>query len=274
MPMLGFGYHRDGPGGVSFFHRPPPPAPPGELVLGGTAVKREPALPVVFIHGLGVGITPYLRFSRRLAKVRECFVIELPEISQNGTEKVLSPAAMASALAGILQAAGHQKACFIAHSYGTCVLSWVVRHRRDIVAKAVLLDPVGFLLAQPDVAYNFLYRPARNPFTMFVAHFVRWELFSAHVLMRNFYWYHNVLWAEDLPEDTTVVLASKDDIIDAHAVRCYLEERQRGHGDAAAGTSDRNRRESPCLKLLWLEGFFHAGILLSRSAQTQVMDLL
>ena len=33
--------------------------------------------------------------------------------------------------------------------------------RRDFVAKAILLDPVALLLAQPDVAYNFLYRPAR-----------------------------------------------------------------------------------------------------------------
>ena len=33
--------------------------------------------------------------------------------------------------------------------------------RRDIVAKTVMLDPVALLLAQPDVAYNFLYRRAK-----------------------------------------------------------------------------------------------------------------
>ena len=34
--------------------------------------------------------------------------------------------------------------------------------RREIAAKTVLLDPVALLLAQPDVAYNFLYRQAET----------------------------------------------------------------------------------------------------------------
>ena len=38
--------------------------------------------------------------------------------------------------------------------------------RREIVAKTVLLDPVALLLAQPDVAYNFLYRHATLDFVV------------------------------------------------------------------------------------------------------------
>ena len=36
-----------------------------------------------------------------------------------------------------------------------------VARRKEIVARTALLDPVSLHLAQPDVAYNFLYRPTR-----------------------------------------------------------------------------------------------------------------
>eukprot|EP00434_Breviolum_minutum_P003163 symbB.v1.2.002784.t1/scaffold150.1/size295742/3 len=190
-----------------------------------------------------------------LGRSRECFVIELPEISQACCELVLTPKEMADSVSQMLKAHGHDKAVFLAHSYGTFVMSWVLHFRRHIVAKTVLLDPVALLLAQPDVAYNFLYRHPDNPMLKVVANFVRWELFSAHVLMRHFYWHQNVLWKEDLPPDSLVVMSSHDDICNAHYVRRYLEDHQRQGQDQ--------------LQLLWLEGFFHGGFLLSSAAQIQ-----
>lgn len=263
MQLMGFTYHGgEASGGLSYFHCPPP-ARPGQLLEVGKVVEPSRALPVVLVHGLGIGIAPYVQFIRQLSALRECFVIELPEISQACCESVLPPEVMAEALSAMLQAHGHRQAIFISHSYGTFVMSWVLQFRRDFVAKAVLLDPVALLLAQPDVAYNFLYRQPDQPMLMFAAHFVRWELFSAHVLMRHFYWHHNVLWKEDLPPNSLVVLSSHDDICNSHYVRRYLEDHQRQE-DAAKSK----------LQVLWLDGFFHGGILLSPAAQTQVLELI
>eukprot|EP00435_Cladocopium_sp_Y103_P017222 s4593_g4.t1 len=232
MQLMGF--TRCKTGQLSYYHRPPP-AYPGLLVERGKPVPPSQDSPVVLIHGLGVGITPYLRFIRMLGRSRECFVIELPEVSQACCELE-----MADALHEMLKAHGHDKAVFLAHSYGTFVMSWVLQH---IVARTVLLDPVALLLAQPDVAYNFLYRHPDNPMLKIVANFVRWELFSAHVLMRHFYWHHNVLWKEDLPPDSLVALGLKygqvgsESILkayweilgagNAHYIRRYLEDHQR-----------------------------------------------
>merc|ERR1711862_277637 len=126
-------------------------------------------LPVVFIHGLGVGLTPYLPFIKRIADMRELFVVELPEVAQTGSELVLPPSAMAEEIAAMLAAHGHSRACFIGHSYGTAVLSWIIRSRPDIVAQPIFLDPICFLLANPDVAYNFIYRRPNNVFMLGVA---------------------------------------------------------------------------------------------------------
>mmetsp|Transcript_24328 Transcript_24328/g.72474 ORF Transcript_24328/g.72474 Transcript_24328/m.72474 type:complete len:508 (+) Transcript_24328:45-1568(+) len=262
MRLFGFAYHAGGAGGISFFHKPLR-KPPGLLLVDGEQEDGEAEPPAVFLHGLGVGLPPYLLFIRRLATARECFVVELPEVSQAGTEEVLRPEVMAAELAAMLRAHGHDRACFIGHSYGTFVLSWALRARPDIVQRVVLIDPVCLMLSLPDVAYNFLYRRPHKPFTLVVANFVRWELFSANVLMREFYWYHNVTWVDDLPAGSLVVLAGGDDIVNAQAVRRHLEEHQRR--DAAAGHSAR-------LRVLYMPGFFHGEVLVSRQAQMQLLQ--
>mmetsp|Transcript_614 Transcript_614/g.1255 ORF Transcript_614/g.1255 Transcript_614/m.1255 type:complete len:550 (+) Transcript_614:258-1907(+) len=258
--LVGFSYHCLGTDAerFSYFHCAPPPRL-GTVIVGGKPTETQPKLPIVFLHGLGTGLSPYLRLLLRIASERELFMIELPEISQVGVEKGPLPNDMAEKIQGMLQAHGHEQACFVAHSYGTVVLSWVIRARKSMVAKAVFLDPVCFLLVQPDVAFNVLYRKPKNWFMTCAANIAFWELYTANTLMRNFYWYHNVLWLDELPEKTVVVLASHDDICDAWAVKCYLEEHQ---------------KRQPDLQLLWFQNFIHGEILLSRSAQIQIMELL
>jgi len=258
--LVGFSYHTLGSDSerISYFHCNAPPRL-GTLIVDGKQAQGQQSLPIVFLHGLGTGLSPYLRLLLRLASERELFIIELPEVSQVGVEQGPLPDVMAERIQGMLRSHGHEQACFIAHSYGTVVLSWVVRAKKSIVAKAVFLDPVCFLLVQPDVAFNVLYRKPKNWFMTAAANIAFWELYTANTLMRNFYWYHNVLWPDELPEKTVVVLSSHDDICDAWAVKCYLEEHQRRHSD---------------LQLLWFQNFIHGEILLSRSAQIQIMELL
>merc|ERR1712062_430065 len=248
MKLFGFTYHPKCAGSSTGSFHKPPCSMPGEVIVDGEAKLGDTKSPLVFIHGLGIGLSPYLFFIRRLAATRECFVVELPEVSQSCTETVLPPNQMAEAMVAMLGAHGHAKACFIAHSYGSFVMSWVLRACPDIVTKVVLLDPTCFLLAQPDVAFNFLYRRPNNPFLLIVANFVRWELFSANVLMRHFYWYHNVLWVDELPARTAVILSGSDDITNAKAVRCHLEVAQRRWTETGSNSSN----SSKCLQLLWL----------------------
>jgi len=247
--------------GVGFhYYRPPPD--PGQLAINGVAIPaREQLPPVVFVHGLGCGLSPYLDFVRRLTSLRrEIFVIELPEVSQACVGSSLPPDSMAQAIACMLGEFGHKRATFLAHSYGTFVLSWVIRRRPDLVAKVVMIDPVNVLLSQPDVAFNFLYRRPKDAFSLALANFVRWELFSANVLMRHFYWYHNVLWREEFPDDCVFALSGCDDIIKPASVRRHLEEWAR--------RPDRPKNQS--LKVLWFEGFFHGQVVMNKAAQLQV----
>merc|ERR1712032_1662689 len=106
--------------GLSYFRYAPPAPPPGLLLVDGVvASAEEPLPPIVFIHGLGVGLVPYVPFLRRLCYTRrEIFVLELPEISQVCCETVLPPVEMVDAVVAMLKEHGRSCACFMAHSYG------------------------------------------------------------------------------------------------------------------------------------------------------------
>jgi len=140
------------------------------------------------------------------------------------------------------------------------VLTWVVRLRRDIVVKAMFLDPICFLLAQPDVAVNFLYSAPDGFIKKAAAHLVRWELFAANVLRRHFYWYHNNCWLDELPDDCVVLLSGKDHIIDPPLIRRYLETHK--------------ARTSSEFELLWVEEFTHGGFLNDKPFQMQLLEIL
>eukprot|EP00930_Biecheleria_cincta_P015135 TRINITY_DN12735_c0_g1_i1.p1 TRINITY_DN12735_c0_g1~~TRINITY_DN12735_c0_g1_i1.p1 ORF type:complete len:561 (-),score=72.09 TRINITY_DN12735_c0_g1_i1:246-1928(-) len=275
MRLLGFSYHAEQGLTPAYFHKPAL-SHSGVLVLKGEEQKQLPERPIVFFHGVGVGLSPYLPFLRRLAQTRECFVIELAPIAQICRADVLSPEQMTTAVEKILHEHGHKSACMVAHSFGTFVLSWLCRMNRELVAQAVFIDPVCIGLSHPDVAFNFLYKEPDDALMLVAAHFVRWELFTANVLYRHFSWYHNTLWPDELPEDCVVALSGSDTIVNARLVRLHLETHQRRQ---AQQTADRQPMcasgvRAKCLKLLWFEGFLHGFFLLDKPSQLQILSLL
>jgi hypothetical protein len=80
------------------------------------------------------------------------------------------------------------------------MMSWLLKDSEGckLVASSVIMDPVSFLLCDPTVATNFVYREPRTPI-QFMMHFsVSRELFIANTLSRHFAWSHNIMFVEDL----------------------------------------------------------------------------
>ena len=82
--------------------------------------------PIVFCHGIGVGIFPYLAFIDRLAKLKR--PLYLPEINyvsgfrilQNlNTDGIIPPHSVVSHVVSMMAKHGHSRADFSGHSYGT-----------------------------------------------------------------------------------------------------------------------------------------------------------
>jgi len=92
-------------------------------------------VPVVFLHGVGFGVLPYLHFVRDLMKAcpsSPFIVLEIPHVALRMCKEAASLEEVAEAAVGAVRSLGVQKACFVGHSYGTFVVSKVVQLHPEV----------------------------------------------------------------------------------------------------------------------------------------------
>lgn len=241
---LGFSLHRSGT--LSYWLRPGSASECGQMPVGE---PRE--MPLVFCHGIGVNLLPYAPFIgellRKVDPSRCVFLVSLPHISMRIKEDVPSCTEMVACLSDMLASWGFHSAHFVGHSFGSVLLAWMVKRAPAFVSRATFIDPVCFLLVKPDVCYNFMYREPSTPTQLLTHYFVARELYIAHSLSRNFFWFQNLLWPEELSMPALVVLSGTDSIVPAHSVRRYL-------------TAYKHRHTMDNLRLLWFPDLGHGEI--------------
>eukprot|EP01062_Namystynia_karyoxenos_P013094 TRINITY_DN14717_c0_g1_i1.p1 TRINITY_DN14717_c0_g1~~TRINITY_DN14717_c0_g1_i1.p1 ORF type:complete len:487 (+),score=150.24 TRINITY_DN14717_c0_g1_i1:94-1461(+) len=211
--------------------------------------KEADGPPIVILHGLGVGLAPYVRMAKALRArfpSRAVALVDTPEVSMTLGEDIVPDEQSAVAeLTQLLDTVLHApQAAFIAHSYGTMRLRWLLHSHPERVSHAVLLDPVSFLLFLPDLAFKTIYDPCNTQ-----QQYVRREISTAHVLSRHFWWYRNWQDAHGLPRGrTVVVLGGRDKLVPVDDIRRWLE------------------REAPGVRVVWNDALGHAQMLWNKDA--------
>ncbi|THH13832.1 hypothetical protein EW146_g6434 [Bondarzewia mesenterica] len=166
-------------------------------------------LPILFIHGIGIGLWPYISFLSDVIKRDPdvgILVLEILPISMHITSPPIGRKAMCAAIERIMDAHSLPRVVVASHSYAT-----------------LFVDPIPFLLHHPSVAYNFVYRAPRQANEWQLWYFASRDPDIAHALARHFFWFENLLWKEELHGRKVVVsLAENDQIVDAGEVRRYL----------------------------------------------------
>jgi len=240
MQFQGLGFAKHFSGTLQYWHRP------GDASANGAALGT----PMVFCHGIGVNLLPYRPFidemMRRMPD-KTFFLISLPHISMRITDIVPSCGELVASLSDMLASWGFASAHFVGHSFGSLPLAWMARKAPQCVTSMTFIDPVCFLLVKPDVCYNFMYRQPADPCQLLMNYFISKELYIAHSLSRNFFWYQNQLWPDELPGPTLVVLGGRDSIVPAHSVRRYL-------------TAYKHQHDMKSLRVLWFPDLGHGEI--------------
>lgn len=189
--------------------------------------------PIVFIHGIGIGLYPYVGFCRDLVASDPSvgiLLIELLPISMHITCETIPPRTTTlRAIEDTLDQLGIGEATLAGHSFGTVISSWVLRsfgavpaeplppapllpvHEqrsdgpsntgKDLASRftsLLLIDPIPILLHLPDVAYNFLYREPKRANEWQLWYFASRDADVARMLGRHFFWRDCVLWKDDL----------------------------------------------------------------------------
>ena len=96
-------------------------------------------------------------------------------------------------------AAAAPRADFVAHSYGTLAVAHMLKQAGECVRSATLIDPVCVGAHRATLCRSFLYEPEEEAsIEGRVKHYlIHSDPRLVGVLMRNFYWYENVLWLDD-----------------------------------------------------------------------------
>ncbi|KAJ2920134.1 hypothetical protein MD484_g331, partial [Candolleomyces efflorescens] len=248
--------------------------------------------PLVFIHGLGLGLLQYhLTVSHLFETItdRPILVVLQPHISQDIFHpKFLQPMnrhQLADKLASLLKEFGWAEVDYadtniededekqvaqalrgkrkgvtiLSHSNGSYTHAWILKNHPYLVARSCFVDPVTFCSWEGDVCYNFLYRSPATAIELLMKYFVGTELGVANLLQRHFDWVSNSLWYEEIPNardssKTLFVLGGKDSILDSARVQRYLTS----HGIRKNLIYDPDAKHG---EALWTGGPTHTKIL-------------
>ncbi|KAH7147026.1 hypothetical protein B0J13DRAFT_664913 [Dactylonectria estremocensis] len=218
-------------------------------------------LPVLFIHGIGIGLYPYINFLGELtaADAKDpldgqvgIIAIEIMPISSRITAAALLKDEMCEEINRILTAHGWSRIVLVSHSYGSVTAAHLL-HTPQIVQKIgpiVFVDPASFLLHLPDVAYNFICRkPARA---------------NEHLL--------SYFSSKDMGVSHTVVLAGSDIVIDTKTIGAYLT----GADDWILETShwEDGIWKGDGLDVVWFQDLDHGQVFNTRSRRGRLVDIV
>ncbi|CAK4488252.1 unnamed protein product [Aphanomyces euteiches] len=231
--------------------------------------------PLVFLHGVGIGLLTYVPLLWKLfvsETNRQIFLLDMPYIAMQLSDAVPEKEGTINVITSMLDRHGISTSVhWMGHSFGSIVMSWVCQEKPHLVHYLTFLDPIVFALWLHDGIYNIMYREPSTGFDLILWYFGSQEIGIARTMRRHLCWYESVLFPENLPRhpETKKVLASifmseKDCIINAPAVLAHLK---RGAKIADSATS------VPIHTAMW-PGITHGEMILYPSTYADVLSTL
>ncbi|CAF1681055.1 unnamed protein product, partial [Adineta ricciae] len=194
--------------------------------------------PIIFFHGIGVGLLTYQPFistlHKKFANNRRIILISMRCVSMRypSLQDIPNMSETSESIKQIFDHYRIKKAVFIGHSYGTACLSWVVQKCPELISRVIFVDPICFALFEPYVVYNFVYRTPYKLGHFYLYYFVCREMGISYVVSRHFWWTQNNLYVEQIKScangklPTYVLLSERDCIVNSDLVRDYLTDNQ------------------------------------------------
>lgn len=242
--------------------------------------------PLVFIHGIGIGLVQYIHWIMALTTVsRPIILIEVSYATSSFfLRDCMNPDEMYIAVERVLRDQGYAKATFMGHSLGTIVCAAICRASpaslpTSIISGLILADPICFFTLH-SIARNFAYRTPSTASELIMGHFAAREIGTSWYIMRRFCWHQCIMFpiawkhrdrskakpfdsSKDsvasiqgrmspvLPKQTRVFLSEKDNLLDMGMVAEYLRDQ--------VGLKEEKD------ELVFMEGMEHAQFLLHPS---------
>ncbi|KAF4443511.1 ribose-phosphate pyrophosphokinase [Fusarium acutatum] len=238
-------------------------------------------LPILFIHGIGVGLYPYIKFLAEINAADSAdgdvgiIAVEIISVSSRITGSAMLKQEMCEEIHRILSSHGWEDCVLVSHSYGSVVAAQLLRDPKTSISigPVIFIDPVSFLLHLPDVAYNFICRRPSETKEHLLSYFGSKDIGIAHTLFRRFFWADNLLWKKDLQDrPVAVALASRDSIIDTKSIRAYLVGSKDWARSPTKETGEVSRDGK--LDVIWFEDLDHGQAFDHKTTRLRLVETI
>jgi len=200
--------------------------------------------PMCFLHGLGIGILPYLATIRECLKdgrggTRAAVLMELPQVSLQLLPRVPSLDDVADVVEDALEMHGLEvrETAFVAHSFGSFVATRVAQRRgAKEMGRMVLISPVCVCLCVAHLTRMVLRGGVADERMNWIGRFfMSGELNTCAALSRVFWWYRVVFFADDFPSAGAVFfVGAKDVFLPVPQIMDYLRRTPKASVDFSA----------------------------------------
>jgi pimeloyl-ACP methyl ester carboxylesterase len=184
------------------------------------------AVPIVFFHGIGIGITPYLRFVHSIVATypdRTLILFEMSSVAMQLKLNHMLPEDCAKIYYQELQSLKIDRISAIGHSLGTISMCWLDRFYPHLIESRIYIDPVCFSLWTHHIARNFVYRSPEKTVHYLFKYLVAMEPGIALYLRRYFVWHQNTYYSSNLPLNAKIYLSESDDVVNSEYISNYLD---------------------------------------------------
>jgi hypothetical protein len=193
-----------------------------------TYIRRgsSDSIPIVFFHGIGIGITPYLRFIHSIIGTyadRTIILFEMSSVAMQLKLNHMLPEDCAKIYHQELQRLEIKKIAAIGHSLGTISICWLDRFYPTLIEYRIYIDPVCFSLWTHHIARNFVYRSPEKSIHYLFKYLVAMEPGIALYLRRYFVWHQNTYFSSNLPLNAKIYLSECDDVVNCEYISSYLD---------------------------------------------------
>mmetsp|Transcript_24498 Transcript_24498/g.56444 ORF Transcript_24498/g.56444 Transcript_24498/m.56444 type:complete len:691 (+) Transcript_24498:96-2168(+) len=290
--MTFMGFRRERVGGLIYYHRPRKSS-----IATSTDLAGPNRVPMVYVHGLGVALLPYLLFIHRLSKrySGDLFVPVLPFLAMQCMEIVPSAREVVAQMQDMLAAGGHRAAHFAGHSFGCVVIGWMMKMSPSSILYTTLMEPASFLMFKCDIMTRLFHKPTNTAYEHLIRYFAFRELFTVNLLARNSFWEIMTVWPEDIVTAAVVELGGGDHIVDSHYVKRLLDHERMARKEGARMSPRKSLRQRNALvatgssedlgctttetslggdsiDILWCEEHFHGQILFNKKSTDKLFS--
>ena len=180
-------------------------------------------MPLVFIHGVGCGIIPYINKIQRLSVDRRTVIVpELPNISYD-LYKFPPPSndELVTSLYNTLSKLDIQLVDLIGHSYGSLILNIFQNKYPHMCNYKTYAEPACFYIQQTHLSSTILFKTSFNNITNFLRTIIIYkDIYIQYIFKRTIFYEHTLI--TNLDDKTNIILSKDDEIMPSYYIHKYI----------------------------------------------------